>query len=182
MTVVADGMQWLREQRREYEWVAYGAQLEADRRARVLGEPGALIDPTEHIMVATPERKAKDMPLRGKEFYLATVDYLADFRPLDAARRLDDCALLLTCVEEDVVTPEHHARELFAATNSPKRLLVQRGVTHYDAYAVNFDVLMTQFIEWYGRYVQTGMRTVASAEPRPSDVIEIPYAHELKAR
>lgn len=174
MTVVADGVQWLREQRREHEWVAYGMQLEQDRRSRVLGEAGALVDPTEEIMVATPERRAKGMPLRGNEFHLATVDYLADFRPVDVAGRLEDCALLLTCVENDVVTPEHHARELFAAANSPKRLLVQRGVNHYEAYSMNFDVLMAQFVAWYGRYVQSGLRTVATSGPPSADVIEIP--------
>jgi pimeloyl-ACP methyl ester carboxylesterase len=174
MTVVAEGSQWLREQRREHEWVAFGRRLELNRRACVLGEPGELVDPTEQIMVATPERKAKGMPLRGNEFHLATVDYLADFRPIDVVGRLDDCALLLTCVEDDVVTPEHHARELFDAANSPKRLLVQRGVNHYEAYRVNFDVLMAQFLDWYGRYVQTGVRTISSDGVRPADVIEIP--------
>jgi uncharacterized protein len=178
MTVVANGIEWLREQRREHEWVAYGKQLEQDRRLRVQGKIGALVDPTEEIMVSTPERKAKGMPLRGNEFHLATVDHLADFRPVEVVDRLDDCALLLTCVENDVVTPEHHARELFAAANSPKRLLVQRGVNHYEAYSVNFDVLMAQFLEWYGRYVQSGVRTVATSGPRPADVIEIPQRRD----
>ncbi|MQA81676.1 MAG: alpha/beta fold hydrolase [Streptosporangiales bacterium] len=174
MTVVADGVQWLKEQRREHEWVAYVAELERDRRSRVLGEPGALVDPTEQIMVATPERKAKGMPVRGHEFYLATVDYLADFRPVDIVGRLGKCALLLTCVEDDVVTPEHHARELFAAAASPKRLLVQRGVSHYDAYSVNYDVLMAHFVDWYDHHLQTGVRTVAAGRSVPADVVDVP--------
>jgi hypothetical protein len=39
---------------------------------------------------------------------------------------------------------------------------------------VNFDVLMAQFLDWYGRYLQTGVRTISSDGVRPADVIEIP--------
>jgi pimeloyl-ACP methyl ester carboxylesterase len=174
MTLVADGLQWLREQRREHEWVAFQRRLAEDRRARSVGKEGAMVDPTEQIMVATPERKAKGMPLPTNQFHLATVDYLAEFRPVDIVRRLRECAILMTCIEDDVVTPEHHARELFAAAAGPKRLLVQRGVDHYEAYSVNHDVLMGQFIEWFDRYMQSGIRTVTSVDPPPADVIEIP--------
>lgn len=177
MTLVADGVQWLKEQRREHEWVAFCHAVEEDRRARVLGKNSAMVDPTEQIMVATPERKAARMPLRGNEFHLATADYLADFRPVDVVGRLRECALLMTCVEDDVVTPEHHARELFAAAVGPKRLLVQRGVSHYEAYRVNHDVLIAQFVGWYDQYLQSGIRTVADGGPPPADVIEIPRRH-----
>lgn len=181
MTVVADGRQWLKEQRREHEWVAYLAALEQNRRSRVIGEPGARVDPTEQIMVATPERRSKGMPVRGNEFHLATVDYLTDFRPIDIAGRLGECALLLTCVEDDVVTPEHHARELFAAAAPPKQLLIQRGVTHYNAYSVNYGFLMAHFVDWYDKHLQAGVRTVTGNYGVQADVVEISHPEHAAA-
>lgn len=163
-TVVADGVQWLREQRREWEWVEFLRRVEADRRSRVLDNKGELVDPTEEIMVATPERKKKGMPLRGNSFHLASVDYLADFRPIDVVHRLDPCGLLLTCIEDDVVTPEHHAADLYRAARGPKRLLVQRGIDHYQGYTMNYDVLMEHFVDWYGRHLTSGIRTLPSGD------------------
>lgn len=161
-TVVADGVQWLREQRREWEWVEFTRRVEADRRSRVLHNKGELVDPTQDIMVATPERKKKGMPLRGNGFQLASVDYLADFRPVDIVHRIAPCALLLTCVEDDVVTPEHHAWELYSAAQGPKRLLVQRGLNHYQSYTLNYSVLMENFVDWYGAHLVSGIRTLPS--------------------
>lgn len=163
-TVVADGVQWLREQRREHEWVALLRRVEANRRSRVLTNTEELVDPTEEIMVATPERKRTGMPLRGQEFHLASIDYLADFRPVDVVSGLTPCALLLTCIENDVVTPEHHARELYGACRSPRRLLVQRGVDHYQGYVMNYDVLVGHFLQWYDRWLQPGPRDVTALD------------------
>lgn len=170
-TVVADGTQWLREQRREYEWVEFLSRVAEDRRRRVLGEPGELVDPTEEIMVASPERRKKGMPTRGAGFHLASVEHLSQFRPVDVVGRLTTCGLLLTCVENDVVTPEHHARELYAAAGGDKKLLVQRGVNHYEAYTANCDVLMGHFLDWYDRHLVVG-RTVSKGTPH-AEVVEV---------
>ncbi len=170
-TVVADGTSWLKEQRREWEWVEFLRTVEEDRRLRVLGKEGSRVDPTENIMVATPERKKKGMPLRGDGFHLASVDYLSDFRPLDVVGRLGACALLLTCIENDVVTPEHHAHALFSEARGPKRLIVQRNVNHYQGYTQNYTVLMEQFLDWYGKYLRSEMRTLP-ADQSETIVIE----------
>lgn len=153
-SVVADGTQWLHEQRREWEWVELKRRVEENRRSLVMSNQGELVDPVEEIMVATPERKRKGMPLRGDSFHLASIDFLRDFRPAEAAARLRNCSLLLTCVEDDVVTPEHHARELFDASTCPKRLIIQSGVSHYESYITNYAALMEHFLEWYGRYLR----------------------------
>lgn len=172
-TVVADGLQWLREQRREYEWVAFLRRVEQNRLARVLSNDGELVDPTEEIMVATPDRKKKGMPLRGKDFHLASVDYLADFRPVDVAHRLAPCALLLTCIEDDVVTPEQHAHALYEAARPPRRLVIQRGVSHYDAYTVNYEYLVAEFRTWYDRWLRSDVRDLSTDD---ESVVEITAA------
>lgn len=162
-TVVADGVDWLSDQRREYEWIEFKQRVARNRISRVLHNHSELVDPTEEIMIATPERKKKGMPTRGNEFELASVDYLSDFRPVDVMGRVSPCAVLLTCVEDDVVTPAYHARALYEAARPPRRLIIQRGVNHYEAYSKNYDFLIGQFLEWYGRYLRPGPRDISPA-------------------
>ena len=47
----------------------------------------------------------------------------------------------MTCISDDVVTPEHHARELYRRAGPPKRLIRQVGVKVYEAYHENFELL-----------------------------------------
>lgn len=152
-TIVADGPTWFRQQRREYEWVEFLQRVDEDRRNRVLGKEGERVDPTEELMIATPERKKKGMPTRGKDFHLASAEHLMRFRPVDVVDQVAPAGLLLVCIENDVVTPEDHAWRLYEAAKGPKRLLRQVGVNHYEAYTVNYDRLMAEFLAWYDRHL-----------------------------
>ena len=152
-TVVADGATWLRAMRREYEWVAYLDRIRKNARRRVSMNEDELVVPTEEIMVATPERKAAGMPTRGADVHLGSVESLLRYRPLDVVDRIAPRALLIACVENDVVVPEEHARALFDRAGPPKRLIRQTSVSHYDSYAKNYDALMASFLEWLDRYV-----------------------------
>ncbi len=172
-TVVADGAQWLREMRREYEWIEFLRRVESNRRRRVTTNEDELVDPTEELMVATPERRAKGMPTYGKSFHLGSAEHLLRYRPLDVVYRISPRGLLLVCIEDDVVTPEHHAVALFERAGPPKRLVRQRGVTHYDAYTRHYDLLMREFVGWFQRFlVSAPVTTVEVAEH--SQVVHVP--------
>ncbi len=170
-TVVADGAMWLRSMRREYEWVAYLDRIRANAQRRVRTNEDELVVPTEEIMVATPERKAAAMPTRGADVHLASVESLLRYRPLDVVDRISPRALLLACVENDVVVPEEHARALFDRARAPKRLIRQTGVSHYESYTKNYDALMTAFLEWLDRYVVD--RPVQVLSQLQDDVVEL---------
>ena len=170
-TVVADGAMWLRSMRREYEWVAYLDRVRANARRRVRTNEGELVVPTEEIMVATPERKAAGMPTRGADVHLASVESLLRYRPLDVVDRIAPRALLITCVENDVVVPEEHARALFDRAGAPKRLIRQTGISHYESYTKNYDALMASFLEWLDRYVVD--RPVQVLSELHGDVVEL---------
>ncbi len=170
-TVVADGAMWLRSMRREYEWVAYLDRIRANARRRVSTNEDELVVPTEDIMVATPERRAAGMPTRGADVHLASVESLLRYRPLDVVDRIAPRALLITCVENDVVVPEEHARALFERAGAPKRLIRQTGISHYESYTKNYDALMTAFLEWLDRYDVD--RPIQTFSRLPGDVVEL---------
>jgi alpha-beta hydrolase superfamily lysophospholipase len=162
-TVVADAAVWLRSMRREHEWVAFLEAVEGNRASRVNGGPDRLVDPTEEIMVATPERRAAAMPVRGNEYRFSCVEALLRFRPIDVVDRVQ-AALLICCIENDVVTPEEHALALFRKARSPKRLVRQTGVSHYEAYQKNLEPLLAEFAGWFAKYLTGAPIQVVSAE------------------
>jgi pimeloyl-ACP methyl ester carboxylesterase len=165
MTVVADGRDWFHRMRREHEWVDFIQRVERNRRRRVLENIDELVDPREELMVAMPERKAAGMPTDGSDFHLSTAESLLQFRPLDVVGRISPRALLLSCVENDVVTPEDHAVALYERAGAPKKLIRQTGVTHYESYRKNYDLLLEQFVDWYDRYLRYSPVSARSQVP-----------------
>jgi dipeptidyl aminopeptidase/acylaminoacyl peptidase len=171
-TVVADGADWLHRMRREYEWVEYLRRIEADRRRWAVEGSGEKIDPRLDLMVATPERREinhkRDVDHRIEpEFYLRSADYIMRYRPIDHVHRLAPRALLLTCVEDDVVTPEDHALALYERAGAPKKLIRQTETSHYRSYTVNFPALLPQIVDWFDRYL-----AYSPIESRETDLAE----------
>ena len=158
-SVVADGRDWLHRMRREYEWVAYLHQLDEDKRRWVLDGTGEKVHPREGLMVETPERREiapkADVDARmPTEFFLRSADYIMQYRPIDVVDRIAPRALLITSVEDDVVTPEDHAIALFEKAGGPKRLVRQRETTHYRAYKDNYEPLIAEIVAWYDTHLR----------------------------
>lgn len=173
-TVVADGPEWLRRMRREHEWVDFKRRVDENRLRRVRGGRDELVEPREEIMVATPERKAErsravDDAKVGGGFYLSSAESLMRYRPLDVVDRIAPRALLLTCVEDDVVTPADHATALYERAGAPKKLIRQSGVKHYESYTKNYDALMAQILDWYGRHLSP--LASSPAQPPAEEVV-----------
>lgn len=169
-SVVADGEDWLHRMRREYEWVDYRNRLAADSARWVLGEEGERVHPRLDLMVETPERRQhapkKDVDAKmPTDFYLRSAEYICRYRPIDVVHRIAPRALLITAVEDDVVTPEDHAVALYERAGAPKKLIRQAETTHYLAYKQNFDVLVSQIIDWYDRHLRYGAIRTEEAVP-----------------
>ena len=165
---IADGRDWLRRMRREYEWLDYLGRLARDRRQRVLTGSGEMVDPREEIMVATPERKTSsvksDVNTRVPDSVaLGSADAILAYRPLDVASAIAPRALMLICTEGDAVTPEDHAFALFEAAGGPKKLVIQTGTTHYAAYEQYRDVVNPLIVEWFQEHLATGEVLVREA-------------------
>ncbi|HYY89075.1 MAG TPA: alpha/beta fold hydrolase [Chloroflexota bacterium] len=174
-SVVADGRDWLHRMRREYEWVDYLRRVEADRRRWVLEGSGDKVNPREDLMVETPERRdvgpKKDVDARmPTEFYLRSADHIMRYRPIDYVARLAPrAALLMTSVQDDVVTPHDHAFALYERAGAPKKLIHQTDTTHYRSYTQNYPALMPIIVDWYDRYLKVG--PLESREAKPAEEI-----------
>lgn len=173
-SVIADGAEWLRQMRREYEWVEYGQRLEEDSRRWTRRGEGERVDPRQDLMVATPERKQLnpkgDVDSRIQpEFYLRSADLLMQYRPIDYVHRIAPRALLMTSVENDAVTPEDHAVALYNRARAPKKLIRQTGTSHYKSYTENYPIILPQIVNWYDRYLRRA--PVESREAAPEGAL-----------
>jgi dipeptidyl aminopeptidase/acylaminoacyl peptidase len=167
---VADGADWLHRMRSEEEWLRFLDELEQDRRLRATTGRGRLVDPRKEIMVATSERgssrvKADVDDRAPQRVWLAAADEILDYRPLDGARGMRT-PLMVIGVERDAVTPTDHAIRLYEAAAGPRRLLLQRHTTHYDAYDRYWQVVTPEIVGWFDRHLSAG-DVWSRAEPSP---------------
>jgi hypothetical protein len=151
---VSDGSDWLHRMRQEHEWVAFLKLLSDDRKLRVATGRGALVHPREEIMVATPERKLTNV--KGDvddkiptQVPLACAEAILRYKPIDVVALLAPTPLLIIGVEDDAVTPTDHAIDLYEAAGTPKKLIMQRDTTHYEAYKQFGDIVIPQIVEWF---------------------------------
>ncbi len=154
---VADGSDWLRRMRAGAdEWERFRASVEADRRQRATTGQGTVVHPREGIMIESAERKAStvkaDVDSRiPTAVPLSSAQGILDYRPIDAAERVH--GLLVIAVEDDPVTPTAHAEMLFEMSAAPKKMVIQRGTTHYAAYKQYAGEVIPMMVEWLRRLV-----------------------------
>lgn len=170
---VADGEDWLKRMRREYEWYEFLDRLDVDRRRRVTTGAGEMVHPRDEIMVPTPERKAaavkKDVddriptrvPLRAAEAIIA-------YKPIDVAHRVRN--LMVVGVEGDAVTPTDHAVALYDAAAEPKKLVMQRHTTHYAAYSQYGAAVVPAMVEWFSTHLRG--RAVEAVTPTETHTLQ----------
>ena len=155
---VADGKDWLHRMRSESEWLAFLADLEADRKRRVLEGAGRRVHPREEIMVPSAERRTTTVKsdVDGRiptDVPLACAEEILTYQPLVAAAGLTT-PLLVIGVENDATTPTDHAEALYAAASGPKELIIQRHTTHYAAYDQYWEQTTPRIVEWFDIHVQ----------------------------
>ncbi len=150
---VADGADWLRRMRREYEWYELLDAVAADRVRRVTTGESRLVSPREEIMVPAPEWRStkvkKDVnPRVPTKVQMRSVDGILSYKPIDVVGTIEDAPLLVVGVEDDPVTPTDHAVALYERARPPKKLIMQRHATHYGAYAQYADTVIPQITAW----------------------------------
>jgi len=176
---VADGEDWLHRMRREYEWVEFKERLAADRRQRVLTGASALVNPREEIMIPTPERREttvkKDVDSKVSDHVpLSCAERIMEYKPIEVVDRIAPRGILFIAVEPDAVTPEDHSYRMYERAHAPKKLIVQRGTTHYKAYDQYGDIVTPQIVDWYDRHL--GWGPIETREERLSEATVV-YVH-----
>ena len=155
----ASGKDWLRSMRREYEWIAFQQRLDADRKKRVLEGKGEIVSPREDLMVVTPERMQtavkKDVDSRIPEHVpLRCAEAIMEFTPENYVAAIAPRAVLFIATEGDAVTPEDQTFRMYEKAGQPKKLILQKETSHYNAYDQYFNLVTPQIIDWYNRYLK----------------------------
>jgi dipeptidyl aminopeptidase/acylaminoacyl peptidase len=155
---VADGKDWLHRMRSESQWLAFLADLDADRKVRVVEGAGRRVHPREEIMVPSAERRTTTVKsdvdgLIPTDVPLACAEEIMLYQPLLAASGLTT-PLLVIGVEGDATTPTDHAEALYTAASGPKELIIQRHTTHYAAYDQYWEQTTPRIVEWLDTHVQ----------------------------
>lgn len=159
ISAVGDGEDWLRSMRRSYEWREFLDLLNDNRRQTTQTGVGRIVDPTNGIMIETPERRETavkgDVPTEmvPRETPLDCANEIIDYRPKDVLHRKGDRAMMWICVADDVVVPPRQTHEMYAIASEPKRLLVLPGRAHYGAYVEHCEAIMDASIAWFAEHL-----------------------------
>ncbi|HEX2154069.1 MAG TPA: alpha/beta fold hydrolase [Acidimicrobiia bacterium] len=153
---VADGEDWLRRMRREYEWYEFLERLDTDRRQRVTTGKGETVHPREEIMVPTPERRATNVKsdVDGRvptQVALRAAESIIAYKPIDVVSRVEN--LMVVAVADDAVTPTEHAVALYEQAAEPKKLVMQRHTTHYAAYSEHGKAVIPEIVAWFDAHL-----------------------------
>lgn len=145
---IADGEDWLRRQRTAEQWRTF--------RAQVAEDPDRMVLARGELTIGGGDRAGWKRDVDGRvpeRLRLASAEALFRYRPLDVVGRIAPRATMIVAVEDDDVTPTDHARRLFEAAGQPKRLVLQRGTTHYRAYADHRHAVLPMMVRWFERHV-----------------------------
>jgi hypothetical protein len=93
---------------------------------------------------------------------LSCAKEIIEYRPIDVARAAR--GVMIVAVEDDAVTPTDHANALFARCATPKKLVMQRGTTHYAAYKQYADEVIPMMLEWLRLLVLENARPLRFSE------------------
>jgi uncharacterized protein len=128
----------------------FRAMFDADRAARFLGDPPAMVpvvaeDPLAPSALPTPdswtwftETGKTRAPSWQNEVTLRTVEMLGEYEPGGYIGRISPTPLLMVVAREDHLTPAHLAIDAFERARQPKQLVILPG-GHFDAYGDGFD-------------------------------------------
>lgn len=164
-----DGQDMLRAPRPAWDWVALKERVAAERVAIARGADPTVV-PVSDIFPFSPAFAAAYEKLKatqggtsalpgvdglGKtDFYLASVDAMATFRPSAAATRLGHCPTLLINGEKDDTAPIETVDAIYRALPGPKRWLIVPGADHNTLDTdPGLDGALTHATQWFSQYL-----------------------------
>lgn len=164
---VGDGAAWLRGMRSEAQWRELEARLARDRREHAATGTTTMVDPTEEIMISSPERRATAVKgnappgMVPERTPLGCAQAIIDYRPVEAVGARAARRMLWLAVEGDTVVPADHSRRMHAAARDPKRLVVLPGGRHYAAYVEHQGTIVSEAVAWYEAHLGASATTPA---------------------
>tara|TARA_A100001037_G_scaffold306608_1_gene353259 strand:+ start:24609 stop:25520 length:912 start_codon:yes stop_codon:yes gene_type:complete len=156
---VANGAEWVQGMRREYEWLGLLDAIAEDRRNRALTGESKMVPSRglDGLQIPTPERLQtnvkSDVDTKiPQELPLSCAEAIIEYCPEEVVDRIEG-GVFFICVENDDTTPERQSIRLYEKATAPKKIIIQRGTGHYEAYGKYFEQIGPQIVEWFEKHL-----------------------------
>jgi fermentation-respiration switch protein FrsA (DUF1100 family) len=139
-------------------------QFDADRMARFMGEPPAMVPVVDKDPLAPSALPTADSwewftetgntlaPTWRNEVTLRSVEMFTEYEPGSYLPYISPTPLLLLVAEGDHLVPSELAIAAFDTAHQPKELVIVPG-GHFDAYVKSFDTFSGHARDWFTRYL-----------------------------
>jgi fermentation-respiration switch protein FrsA (DUF1100 family) len=106
---------------------------------------------------------------------LACAEAILRYKPIDVVALVAPTPLMIIGVEDDAVTPTDHATDLYEAAGAPKKLIMQRDTTHYEAYKQYGGVVIPQIVEWFTNALRNGVVDIHESTATSSSFLSMQF-------
>src|SRR5438105_1635020 len=152
---IGNGPRWMRSVRRPDEYHDLLARADEDRRKRALTGVSELAERNEILL---PDRQSAELgatarrnnPFAVTQVPLEFVDDTLGFNPEWVVDRIAPRPVLFITTDNDRLVPPQESEAMYARAGEPKKLVVLKGVGHYEVYGGEpFRRVMDETLAWY---------------------------------
>ena len=156
---IGHGARWMSRVRRMDEWFDLLELSKADREQRVLTGKSEMVERADILL---PDRQSADLAAAARKLNPAAVstipvEYVDDtigFNPEWIVGHISPRPILFITSVDDRLVPPEESEELYSNAGEPKKLVVLKGVGHYEVYAEPaFSQIMDETVAWYQEYL-----------------------------
>ena len=156
---IGHGARWMSRVRRMDEWFDLLEHSKSDREQRVLTGKSEMVERADILL---PDRQSADLAAAARKLNPAAVstipvEYVDDtigFNPEWIVGHISPRPILFITSVDDRLVPPEESEELYANAGEPKKLVVLKGVGHYEVYAEPaFSQVMDETVAWYQKYL-----------------------------
>ena len=156
---IGHGARWMSRVRRMDEWFDLLERSKADREQRALTGKSETVERAEILL---PDRQSAELAAAARRNNPAAVgtiplEYVDDtigFNPEWIVGQISPRPILFITSDDDRLVPQEESEQLYAHAGEPKKLVVLKGVGHYEVYVEPaFSQVMNETIAWYQKYL-----------------------------
>jgi uncharacterized protein len=156
---IGHGQRWMRSVRRPDEYHDLLERSAADRVQCVMTGASEFVDRSEILL---PDRQSAELAAAARrgnpgavsEIPLEFIDDTLGFHPEWVVDRIAPRPVLFITTDNDRLVPQDESEALYRNAGEPKRLVVLRGVGHYEVYTGEaFRQVMAPTLGWFQQYL-----------------------------
>jgi dipeptidyl aminopeptidase/acylaminoacyl peptidase len=152
---IGNGARWMRSVRRPDEYHDLLARAATDRLKRTLAGVSDLADRNEILLADRQSAELgaaarRDNPAAVTQLPLEFVDDTLGFNPEWVVDRIAPRPILFITAADDRLVPPQESEAMYARAGEPKKLVVLKGIGHYEVYGGEaFHQVMDETVAWY---------------------------------